>query len=376
MNEHKKTVLIVGEVKPHTLARYYSRGFRSLGWQVEEVDLSNSTMRGSDTTPPNFEGVGGLSRRAAGLLRREGVRVRQALSDIRGALLSHRQFLGGETVEKNKVITMSKRVRPTLVLVINGLGFTDEDVHDIRAAAGGPVVFYHTEDFLAVPETHPASFEGAIAEYDVIFTSTAENINEYPKWGADRTEFLPFGFDEVDHQPSALSRSDKEKFGADVCFVGKWWFEREKLLEELADHFEVALWGPGWEKCASGSTVIDCWRGGRVVGRQMGKVYSASKLSINNITRRPNRHGHLMRTFEIPACGGVQVSERTDETLEFFEEGEEILCYSSIEECVETVGRYLADDQERERVRHNGYWKCRNNENSYSDRAALIASLV
>jgi spore maturation protein CgeB len=64
------------------------------------------------------------------------------------------------------------------------------------------------------------------------------------------------------------------------------------------------------------------------------------------------------RTFEIPACGGFMLHERTDEVLNFFEEGAEIACFSDEVELVDKVRYYLTHESEREKMRRAAHERC------------------
>jgi spore maturation protein CgeB len=64
------------------------------------------------------------------------------------------------------------------------------------------------------------------------------------------------------------------------------------------------------------------------------------------------------RTYEIPACGGFMLHERTDEVLELFEEGKEMACFGSIQELAEKINFYLAHPEERESIARAGYERC------------------
>ena len=56
-----------------------------------------------------------------------------------------------------------------------------------------------------------------------------------------------------------------------------------------------------------------------------------------NVLRLQNKGSHNMRTFEIPASGGFMLQERSNEVLEFFEEGKEIECFSSVKELKDKI---------------------------------------
>jgi spore maturation protein CgeB len=88
--------------------------------------------------------------------------------------------------------------------------------------------------------------------------------------------------------------------------------------------------------------------------------------------RRANRDDHVMRTFEIPACGAFMLTERTDTHLELFEEDREAAYFSSADELVSKVLYYLRHDSERMRISEAGYKKLSNGRHTYGDRLAQI----
>lgn len=80
---------------------------------------------------------------------------------------------------------------------------------------------------------------------------------------------------------------------------------------------------------------------------EMQDIYSNSALSLNIIDLRytyllenPLYKIHL-RTFEIPMCGGLQISHYTKELAEYFEDEKEIVLYKSNEELISKSKFYL-----------------------------------
>lgn len=60
-----------------------------------------------------------------------------------------------------------------------------------------------------------------------------------------------------------------------------------------------------------------------------------------------------MRTFEIPACGGLMLSTFTREQADFFPEGEAAFYYRDPGQLDGIVDRLLKDDQTRDQVKRN-----------------------
>jgi spore maturation protein CgeB len=61
------------------------------------------------------------------------------------------------------------------------------------------------------------------------------------------------------------------------------------------------------------------------------------------------------RTYEIPACGGFQLSSRALGVESQFEPGREIVLFDSAAEMVELAKRYLANEGERSAIATAGH---------------------
>ncbi|MDE5726530.1 MAG: glycosyltransferase [Duncaniella sp.] len=89
----------------------------------------------------------------------------------------------------------------------------------------------------------------------------------------------------------------------------------------------------------------------------MCRLYSSHALSLNitelrdtYILDRPIQKLHL-RTFEIPMCGGLQLTTRNPEIERYFEDGKEIVLYDTREEMIDKALWYLSPAREAEVAR-------------------------
>jgi spore maturation protein CgeB len=72
-----------------------------------------------------------------------------------------------------------------------------------------------------------------------------------------------------------------------------------------------------------------------------------------NVLNAENLGGPNMRTFEIPASGGVMLARYSPAQHEFFPEGEAAAYYRSPAELDEKIDGLLRDRELRERLRRN-----------------------
>jgi spore maturation protein CgeB len=84
---------------------------------------------------------------------------------------------------------------------------------------------------------------------------------------------------------------------------------------------------------------------------------SGSKISLGFVSSS-NHDEYSLRTFEIPACKGFFLGERTDKHRELFEEGKEAEFFGSEDECSDKIRFYLSHERERDRVAQAGYDRC------------------
>jgi spore maturation protein CgeB len=63
-----------------------------------------------------------------------------------------------------------------------------------------------------------------------------------------------------------------------------------------------------------------------------------------------NQDEFVHKSFEIAACGGFLLAERSEGHKERFAEDEEAAFFTGIEECVEKIRRYLPDEAARTRI--------------------------
>ena len=128
--------------------------------------------------------------------------------------------------------------------------------------------------------------------------------------------------------------------------------ERRILLMELADRQASAKWN---FRLYTGSDTgmmpnLDAYNYGTVdYHRQMPLIFAGSKINLN-ISLRSIHSGIPLRVLDIMACGGFVLTNWQPEIVEYFEEGEEIAVFHSLEECIEKTDYYLRHEQERQQI--------------------------
>ena len=146
--------------------------------------------------------------------------------------------------------------------------------------------------------------------------------------------------------------------------------ERRRALIELSKHYRVNVY--------SNSDVSDLLRiqycGSVDYWSEMPKVFRMSKINLNFTI--PNiKSGIPLRIWDVLGCGGFLLTNYQAEIPYYFKEGEDIVCFDSLEDLCEKVGYYLEHEEERKRIAWNGYRKVRE-KHSYIERIRTILDTV
>lgn len=89
---------------------------------------------------------------------------------------------------------------------------------------------------------------------------------------------------------------------------------------------------------------------------EMPKVFRESKINLN-ITLRSITSGIPLRVLDILNVGGFCLTNYQPEIAELFEDGKELVMFSSEDDMKTKILYYLEHDEEREEIARNGYEK-------------------
>lgn len=124
--------------------------------------------------------------------------------------------------------------------------------------------------------------------------------------------------------------------------------ERHILLNTVAEKsYDLALYTgsdldgePGLQKVNKG--IVD-------YQREMPIVFKNSRINLN-ITLRSIKTGIPLRALDIMGCGGFLLSNYQEELKECFREGEELVMFYSLEDCLEKIDYYLDHEDKRKNI--------------------------
>lgn len=265
--------------------------------------------------------------------------------------------------------------------------FYDSTLQEIHKM-GIPMLLF-CPDNLELPYLHQR-----IAKYfDVVWLTSSETANVYKKFGAKRIVFQTYAANPYLYSPQWSGNIYS------IGFIGSPYGSRANKLNLLINAgmncsvYSDSLFKLGYNTSVGGKyelNICDAFKKGfdylrfpigrkvlystiknkiitnsrlindnpnlekhhSISDEEMYKLYSNFVLSLNIAELRdtycvttPVYKVHL-RTFEIPMCGGLQLTSYTDEIASYFEDGKEIVLYKNEEELLDKAKYYLSPSHE------------------------------
>lgn len=158
----------------------------------------------------------------------------------------------------------------------------------------------------------------------------------------------------------------------DVTFVGLPHGERPDVIAYLRRNgVDVRVWGKGWDS-------------GRLGQDELVEVFNRSRINLNfsNASSRPRLRRWIRfepqikaRNFEIPGCGGFELSGRADDLDSYFRPDREIVTFGDRRELLRKIRHYLDNEDLRQAIADAGHQRVVR-EHTYDIRFAEIFSTV
>lgn len=205
-----------------------------------------------------------------------------------------------------------------------------------------------SEDDMYALHNRSRYYEKSLPFYDVVFTTKTYNLEELKQLGARRTEFFLDSYDEDLHRPLVGFHVMDDK-DIDVSFVGTYEKERGQTIQWLAAQgVRIVVYGNGWASLKNSHPNLDILNR-PVYGEEYVEIINRSKINLGFL-RKINRDQVTSRSMEITGAAAFLLAERTDRHLKLFEESVEAEFFSSDEELLEKIKKYLCDPEQARRI--------------------------
>jgi spore maturation protein CgeB len=190
-----------------------------------------------------------------------------------------------------------------------------------------------------------------IPHYDLHVVQRDKNILDYTSRGARGVIKIQTAYEPTLHFPPPAGWSDADR-DREVSFIGTPYDERGKTLSRLwREGIPVAISGspPHWARAMDQEAYQATFRTGELFRDDYRQAIWRSRINLSFLTHS-NQDEFVHKSFEIAGCGSFLLAERSAGHLQRFKEDEEAVFFSTFEELVAKIRRYLPDEAARQRI--------------------------
>jgi hypothetical protein len=194
-------------------------------------------------------------------------------------------------------------------------------------------------------------YRRTVSGFDLTGVQRDVNLAEYRNAGAREVVRIQTSFERTIHYAPDDSWSDARRDRM-VSFIGTPYDDRADFLTRLwRAGFPVEISGsrPHWQAALPPDAFAATFRHGELIGDAYREGIWRSRINLAFVTHS-NRDQVAQKAFEITACGGFLLAERSPEHQACFREDEEAVFFSDIDECRAKINRYLNDEPARAAV--------------------------
>ena len=266
------------------------------------------------------------------------------------------------------------RWKPNILLLFKGQEILPETLKKIKKQ-GVYLVNYnldHPFDYFSKGSGNKNVFR-SLSVYDLHITYSKQIQEQLAKkLPKSSNAFLPFGyFTSIDEERLNRIKTDINE----VCFIGNPDRERLRILKLLIkEGIKINIYGHGWDKYPDLNEKANIREA--LYGKDYLNTISMYRIQLN-IFRPHNHNSHNMRTFEVPAAGGIQLAPYSVEQTEFFVEDKEVFFYKNDQELVEKAKQLLALPQSKVvELRQSALFRSIKSNYSYSKRTQQLHNIL
>jgi spore maturation protein CgeB len=281
------------------------------------------------------------------------------------------------------MVRLAEILRPDLVLVMNGLHVFpaehSDHVDQINLMGIRTAIWFADDPYFS---DHTASLA---PHYNYVFTHELSCLAFYREIGCQQVHYLPLAVNTSVYKPMHVA----PEYRSDICFIGNGFPNRIALFDQIAPFLtnkKVILAGALWEQLHHYSLLEQGIKLQWIPIEESVKYYNGAKIVMNvhrltfdetyNKNSR-NLPGYSInpRTYEISACGTLQITDYRHDLDQYFTPGQDIETYNSAEELIQKMQHYLAHEEDRIRIAMRGLRRSIS-EHTFANRLSKLLDIV
>lgn len=338
----KMKLLIVGSNKVYAIENYYAKYIEEFGWDVYHYPASSIFF--------DYYNQGNLLVKITHKL---------GLSNIIKTI-------------NNELIGIANKFCPDVIWIFKGMQIMPETLRALHDTGIFLVNYNPDNPFIFTGKGSGNEFiSGSLKYYDLHFTYNMEIKQMLEENLKAPVCYLPFGFDIPE---SLYERANILDEKVKVCFLGNPDKVRADFLLGIAKNgIELDVYGNNWSAFLSHPRVTVY---PPVYNDELWLTLRRYRVQLN-LMRVHNLDSHNMRTFEVPAIGGIELAPRTKEHEQFFTDGANIFFFDDIADCALKAKKILSMSlDEANQIRRSARETSIIQGYSYRDRSKTVVSEI
>lgn len=257
----------------------------------------------------------------------------------------YNQFLGKipsiRRVKAKKIYKKFKTEEIDLSIVLHDY-FSTEEITEIKKINHSPIVLWFPD---AISNFQKAMF--FVAGYDYLFFVDKYIVKKLKEEFLLNVHYLPQCCNPSHHKLTEVSEKEKVFYSCDITNAGNLYPSRIALYKHLTT-YNFKMWGSKPSYWLNVPAIKKIVMGIVVFNEDKAKAFGSAKIVLNNL-HPAVINGVNKRMFEIPACGGFQITSHRDAINELFEIGKEIITYKDFNDLKTKLDYYLDPKNNEER---------------------------
>lgn len=270
--------------------------------------------------------------------------------------------LPGRTATEEILLRQVEDFAPDVVYLQNLHVLSDDTMAALR----------HTGALVAGQIASAAPEADRLRMFDLILTSFPHFVETFRALGV-ASEYFRIGFD-----PRVLERLGPVPPTGDVTFVGALNAIRHRhgnrVLAQAARRLPIEFYGYDLRGWPPWSPIRRRYRG-ESWGLDMYRLLASSRIVLNRHIADAREYANNMRLYESTGVGSLLVTDAKVNLADLFEPGREVVTYSSADELVAQVRRYLADADGRREIAAAGQARTLR-DHTYAVRMSELAAIL
>ncbi|HMZ46587.1 MAG TPA: glycosyltransferase [Chitinophagaceae bacterium] len=244
---------------------------------------------------------------------------------------------------KSKDIYNSYKANKIDFTIVTHDFLTKQEIDTIKKINPSPIVLWFPD---AISNFQKSMF--FVAGYDYLFFVDKYIVEVLKSEFNFNIHYLPQCCNPKKHNRVVLNEQDINFYSCDITNAGNLYPSRSALYKHLLN-YNIKMWGAPpsiWLKLPELDKII---MNKSVHNQEKSKAFMAAKIVLNNL-HPAVINGVNKRTFEIPACGGLQFTSYRAALNELFEVGKEVVAYKDLEDLKNKIDYFINPQNEAERL--------------------------